>query len=300
MKPAAKRSAVDYVLEKYPVGVTRSCGLLSISRSSYRYQSGRPDDTALRSAIREKAQERKRWGYRRLQVLLQRVGYMDNHKRIYRIYKEEGLQVRKRRRKRARTQRSFELHASDAPNQRWSLDFMHDSTTSGRKLRILNVVDDYTREALWMEVSTSISGQHVTRVLDRLIELRGKPKNLLTDNGPEFAGTALDAWTYKRKINHQFIQPGKPNQNAYVESFNGKVRDECLNEHWWRNIDHARNKIECWREDYNLVRPHSSLNNQTPAAFAEKSRAPLGGQGGINRLATTQPQLEPKHSVLSF
>lgn len=214
---------------------------------------------------------------------------MDNHKRIYRIYKEEGLQVRKRPRKRARTQRSFELQASEGPNQRWSLDFMHDSTSSGRKLRILNIVDDYTREALWMEVSTSISGQHVTRVLDRLIELRGKPKNLLTDNGPEFAGTALDAWTYERKINHQFIQPGKPNQNAYVESFNGKVRDECLNEHWWRNIDHARNKIERWREDYNQVRPHSSLNNKTPAAFAEKSRAPLGGQGGIKRLATTQP-----------
>jgi putative transposase len=248
----------------------------------------------------QKAQQRKRWGYRRLHVLLRRDGHMDNHKRIYRIYKEEGLQVRKRPCKRARTQRSFELQVSEGPNQRWSLDFMHDSTSSGRKLRILNVVDDYTREALWMEVSTSISGQHVTRVLDRLIELRGKPKNLLTDNGPEFAGTALDAWTYERKINHQFIQPGKPNQNAYVESFNGKVRDECLNEHWWRNIDHARNKIERWREDYNQVRPHSSLNNQTPEAFAEKSRAPLGGPGGIKKLATTQIQQEPKSSALSF
>ena len=131
-------------------------------------------------------------------------------------------------------------------------------------------------------------------MLDRLIELRGKPKNLLTDNGPEFAGTALDAWTYERKINHPFIQPGKPNQNAYVESFNGKVRDECLNEHSSRNIDHTRNKIERWREHYNQVRPHSSLNNQTPVAFAEKSRAPLGGQGGIKRLATTLPKPENK------
>jgi len=269
--------AADYLQTDHKIGVTRACGLVQISRSSYRYQSRREDDGDLRTAIREKAQQRKRWGYRRLQVLLQRDGYMDNHKRIHRIYKEEGLQVRKRRRKRARTKRSFELLPSDGPNQRWSMDFMHDSTASGRKLRILNVVDDYTREALWMEVSTSISGQHVARVLDRLIELRGKPKNLLTDNGPEFAGTALDAWTYERKINHQFIQPGKPNQNAYVESFNGKVRDECLNEHWWRNIDHARNKIERWREDYNQVRPHSSLKNQTPNAFAKKSRAPLGG-----------------------
>ena len=136
---------------------------------------------------------------------------MEHHKRIYRIYKEEGLQVRKRPRKRARTQRSFELQVSEGPNQRWSLDFMHDSTSSGRKLRILNVVDDYTREALWMEVSASISGQHIIRAMKRLIELRGKPKNLLTDYGPEFSGTTLSAWTYERKINHQFIQPSKPN-----------------------------------------------------------------------------------------
>ena len=154
MKPAARRVAADYLQADYHVGVTRACGLVQISRSSYSYQSCREDDGALRTALREKAQQRKRWGYRRLQVLLQRDGHMDNHKRIYRIYQEEGLQVRKRRRKRARTQRSFELLASEGPNQRWSLDFMHDSTSSGRKLRILNVVDDYTREALWMEVST--------------------------------------------------------------------------------------------------------------------------------------------------
>ncbi len=225
MKPAARRVAADYLQSDYDVGVTRACGLIGISRSSYRYQSCRGDDAPLRTAIRQKAQERKRWGYRRLQVLLQRDGYMDNHKRIYRIYREEGLQVRKRRRKRARSKRSFELLPSSGANQRWSMDFMHDSTASGRKLRILNVVDDYTREALWMEVTSSISGQYVTRVLDRIIELRGKPECLLTDNGPEFAGAALDAWTYERKIKHQFIQPGKPNQNAYVESFNGKVRD---------------------------------------------------------------------------
>tara|TARA_B110000008_G_scaffold29604_1_gene26497 strand:+ start:432 stop:1214 length:783 start_codon:yes stop_codon:yes gene_type:complete len=260
VKPADSRVAANYLQADHGIGATRACGLVQISRSCYRYKSRRPDDSTLRGALRQKAQQRKR----------------------------------------ARTQRSFELQVSEGPNQRWSLDFMHDSTSSGRKLRILNVVDDYTREALWMEVSTSISGQHVTRVLDRLIELRGKPKNLLTDNGPEFAGTALDAWTYERKINHQFIQPGKPNQNAYVESFNGKVRDEYLNEHWWRNIDHARNKIERWREDYNQVRPHSSLNNQTPEAFAEKSRATLGGQGGIKRLATTQIQRKAKPSVFSF
>ncbi len=240
--------------------------------------------------MREKAQQRKRWGYRRLQVLLRREGHMDDHKRIYRIYCEEGLQVRKRRRKRARTQRSFELQAGEGRNRRWSMDFMHDSTASGRKLRILNVVDDHTREAIWMEVGTSISGKHVTRILDRL----------LTDNGPEFAGTALAAWTYANKIEHHFIHPGKPNQNAYVEIFNGKVRDECLNEHWWRNIDHARNKIERRRRDYNQVRLHSSLKKQTPEAFAQKSRAPLGGQEPANRLAILNPQPKPTFAVLSF
>lgn len=293
MKPADRRVAAKYLQTDYEVGVTRACGLIEMSRSNYHYQSCRGDDSRLRQAIRHKAQQRKRWGYRRLQVLLQRDGYRDNHKRIYRIYREEGLQVRKRRRKRVRTKRSFELQASERANQRWSIDFMHDSTASGRKLRILNIVDDYTREAIWMEVSTSISGAQVTRVLDQLIELRGKPESLLSDNGPEFTGKVLDAWTYEQKINHQFIQPGKPNQNAYVESFNGKVRDECLNEHWWRTVDHARDEIENWREDYNTVRPHSSLNNQTPEAFAKKSRAPLGEQGDINRLAINKPKQQP-------
>ena len=130
-------------------------------------------------------------------------------------------------------------------------------------------------------------------MLDQLIELRGKPESLLPDNGPEFAGSILDSWTYERNIDHQFIEPGKPNQNAYVESFNSKGRDECLNEHWWRTVDHARNEIEDWRNDYNTVRPQSSLNNQTPEAFAEKSRAPLGGQLGNNRLATTKPKQQP-------
>lgn len=215
---------------------------------------------------------------------------MDNHKRIYRLYTEEGLQVRRRKRKRQRCQRSFELKPSTGPNERWSMDFMHDSTRSGRTFRLLNIVDDYTREAIWMEVDTSISGQRVTRVLDQLVELRGKPKVLLTDNGPEFAGTALDAWSYANKIDHQFIKPGKPNQNAYVESFNGKVRDECLNEHWWRDLDHARKEIETWRNDYNSIRPHSSLKNRTPEEFANSAGAPLGGHRPLNRLATLPKQ----------
>lgn len=288
MKPAARRAAVDHLIEHYRVGLTRSCGLMSISRSSYAYQSCRPDDRELRDAIRQKAAERKRWGYRRLQTLLHRDGQIANHKRIYRIYCEEGLQVRKRKRKRARTQRSFELNPSSAVNERWSIDFMHDSTVSGRKIRLLNIVDDYTREAIWMEVATSISGAYVSRVLDQLVDLRGKPKSLLTDNGPEFAGAVLDAWTYENGIEHHFIKPGKPNQNAYVESFNGRVRDECLNEHWWRNIDHAKEVIENWRIDYNEVRPHSSLNKSTPAEFAKSAAPPMGGCGIQSNLPINQ------------
>lgn len=287
MKPAARRVAVDHLIDHFDVGLTRSCGLIGISRSCYGYESRRPSDCALREAIRVKSQERKRWGYRRLQVLLEREGFSDNHKRIYRIYCEEGLQVRKRKRKRVRTQRSFELQPSCGPNQRWSLDFMHDSTQSGRNIRLLNIVDDYTREAIWMEVATSISGAYVRRVLDQLVELRGKPKSLLTDNGPESAGSALDAWTYANSIEHHFIQPGKPNQNAYVESFNGRVRDECLNEHWWRNIEHARREVESWRIDYNEVRPHSSLKKLTPSEFAKSAAPPMGGIEGQTSLINT-------------
>lgn len=288
MKPASKRVAVAHLQQSYAVGLTRSCRLLNISRSSYGYQSSLRDDEPLRTAIRTKAAERKRWGYRRLQTLLERDGQFANHKRIYRIYCEEGLQVRKRKRKRARSGRSYELNASKERNERWSMDFMHDSTASGRKIRLLNIVDDYTREAIWMEVATSISGAYVSRVLDQLIELRGKPESLLTDNGPEFAGAVLDAWTYKNGIKHNFIKPGKPNQNAYVESFNGRVRDECLNEHWWRNIGHAKETIENWRIDYNEVRPHSSLNKLTPAEFAKSAAPPMGGCAIQSNLQTNQ------------
>lgn len=204
-------------------------------------------------------------------ILLSREGCHDNHKRVYRVYAEEGLQVRRRKRKRARGQRSFQLAASHKPNQRWSMDFMHDSTVSGQRIRVLNIVDDHTREAIWMEVGTSISGKHVTRVLDSLVELRGKPESLLTDNGPEFTGKELDSWCYANQVTQHFIEPGKPNQNAYVESFNGKFRDECLNEHWWQNLHHARVEIEGWRVDYNEVRPHSSLGYLTPSTFAERA-----------------------------
>jgi len=251
---------------------------MTVAASSYYYRpcKGR-DDVPLREALRRHAAERRRWGYRRLTVLLRRDGYTDNHKRIHRLYREEGLQVRQRRRRKQRLPRgTARPESSTAPNQRWSLDFVHDRLVNGRSLRMLTIVDDYTRECLWIETDTSLSGHRVVRVLDWLVELRGRPQSLLTDNGPEFAGLALDRWAHERQVSHRFIAPGKPTQNAHVESFNGKLRDECLNEHEFLSLSHARELLEAFREDYNHQRPHSSLDKMTPAEFARRA-SPHGG-----------------------
>jgi putative transposase len=242
------------------------------------YKPQPKDDGALREALRAKARERKRWGYRRLIVLLRRDGWADNHKRIERIYREEGLQVPKRRKRKTAYKRKEKPVLPAGVNDRWSMDFVHDATAQGRKIRMLNIVDDYTRECLWIETDTSLNGERVKRVLDCLIDLRGKPERLVMDNGPEFRGLVLDQWSYETGIPLDFIEPGKPQQNGYVESFNGKFRDECLNEHWFSNVAEARDIIEEWRVDYNEVRPHSSLNDKTPAEFA--ARLPLGGEEG--------------------
>jgi putative transposase len=251
---------------------------MTLAASSYYYRprAGR-DDRSLREALRRHAADRRHWGYRRLTVLLRRDGYTDNHKRIHRLYCEERLQVRRRRRRKQRLPRgTARPESSTAPNQRWSLDFVHDRLVSGRSLRMLTIVDDYTRECLWIEADTSLSGHRVVRVLDWLCELRGRPQSLLTDNGPEFAGLALDRWAHERQVTHRFIAPGKPTQNAHLESFNGKLRDECLNEHEFLSLSHARELLEAFREDYNHQRPHSSLGKMTPAQFARHT-SPHGG-----------------------
>ena len=250
------------------MSVRLSCGLIGMSRSSYSYESTKADDSELGALLSQKALERKRWGYRRLKTLLERDGHYDNHKRVFRIYQNEGLQVRKRKRKRHRIERKHEPVVTQKPNDRWSMDFVHDSTSTGLRLRMLTVVDDHTRECLWIELDRSISGHRVCRILDNLVELRGKPKCIHSDNGPEFAGVALDQWSYRNEVKHTFIQPGKPQQNCYVESFNGRLRDECLNEHWFESIIHAQQIVEDWRVDYNEVRPHSSLNRLTPQQYA--------------------------------
>jgi putative transposase len=249
---------------------------MKLSRSSYYYESSPQDEEALRQALREKAAQRRRFGYRRLHVLLRREGWNDNHKRVYRVYRELGLQVKRRSRKHAAKWRGEKPVVAQRPNQRWSLDFMSDQLADGRRFRLLNVVDDFTRECLAVEVDTSLSGQRVARVLEQLCVMRGVPEQLVSDNGPEFISRAVDNWAYQRGVKWQHIEPGKPVQNAYVESFNGKMRDECLNEHWFERVPHARQIIQDWRWDYNEVRPHSSLANRTPREFARAAAAPSG------------------------
>ena len=246
----------------------RACRLLGMSRSSCRYQPQGRNEEALRGRLQELAAERRRFGYRRLAVLLRREGWAVNHKRVYRLYQQEHLQVRKRLRKRPASLERVPLALPGSPNERWSMDFMTDSLATGRHFRTLNIVDDYTRECVRIEVDTSLGGERVARVLEELREQRGGPKVIVVDHGPEFTSQALDRWAYQRGVKLHFIAPGKPEQNAYVESFNGKFRDECLNQHWFGDLEEAREEIETWRQDYNQRRPHSALGYRTPEEFA--------------------------------
>jgi putative transposase len=244
---------------------------MQMTESSYRYRSCRSDE-ALRARLMAAAREKPRWGYRRLQIVLDRTGEHVNHKRIYRVYREAGLTIRRRARKRL-LRAGAPRPALDGPNQEWALDFVHDSAESGRKFRALSVVDPYTRECLALEVDTSMGSHRVTRVLERVMSERGKPMTLRCDNGPEFTSRHFLAWCAERKIELVHIEPGKPVQNAHVESFHGKLRDECLNASWFQNLWDARNKIAAWRKEYNEERPHSSLGYETPSAFAHRMAA---------------------------
>ncbi|MEM9478100.1 MAG: IS3 family transposase [Verrucomicrobiota bacterium] len=269
VKPAAKREAVKELQKSFEVSLRRACGLMRLSISSYYYRGGSArDDGPLRVALREGASRRRRWGYRMLTDMLRRQGFEDNHKRIYRIYREEGLQVPVRKRHKKGRWRGEKPVSPTGPNQRWSMDFMSDQLANGRRIRTLNIIDDFTRECLAIEVDTSINGNRVCRVLDRLVAERGRPEKILTDNGPEFTGKALDRWAYEHCVEQQFIQPGKPVQKCFVESFNGTCRDECLNEHWFLSLEDAREIIDLWREDYNRIRSHSSLGRISPREYA--------------------------------
>ena len=268
VSPQAKRVAVTMLMTERDFGVTRACGLVGISRSLYRYRSRRPDSAPLRARIEEIAAVKRRYGYRRVYLRLRREGWQVNRKRVYRLYREAGLAVRRRKRKRIGVFERKPLPKPTAANVSWSMDFVADGLIGGRRLRCLTIVDDCTRECLAIEVDTSLPGLRVQAVLDRLADTRGLPQSITVDNGPEFDGKVLDQWAYRTGVQLSFIRPGKPNENAYIESFNGKFRDECLNEHWFISLAHARSIIEAWRIEYNTERPHSSLGNRTPHEFA--------------------------------
>lgn len=223
----------------------------------------------MRKRLRELAEQRKRFGSPRLHILLQREGLVINHKRTERIYREEGLALRRKRRRKGAAGARAVMPSAQRPNEHWSMDFVSDSIVTGRRFRALTVVDNYSRECPVIEVDTSLGGARVVSVLERLTDTRGLPTVITVDNGPEFVGKALDEWAYRKGVKLNFIRPGKPIENAFAESFNGRLRDECLNTNWFINLKQAREVIEDWREDYNQVRPHSSLNNLTPAEYAK-------------------------------
>jgi putative transposase len=269
---------VHRVQERWDLSERRACRLIGIHRSVARYQRLGNDTLGLRQRLCTLAAERRRFGYRRLWVLLRREGFEVNHKRVYRLYREEGLAVRRRKRKGLTSVARIPRPTPERPNQRWLMDFVSDALANGRRIRVLTVIDDFTRESLATEVDTSLPGLRVTQVLDRLVAGRGLPELITVDNGPEFAGRALDTWAYAHGVQLHFIDPGKPVQNAYIESFNGRLRDECLNEHWFMSLPASRSIVEAWRDDSNTVRPHSALGNRTPEEFAEQMarKTPVG------------------------
>jgi putative transposase len=268
--PDAKRDAVVHAMQEHGVSQRRACEALSVDRSSMRYRSVRPDDASIREAMKKVASERRRFGYRRIHVMLERQGIIMNLKKLRRLYREEKLTVRKRggRKRALGTRRPLALPSR--PNERWSLDFVSDAFTDGRRFRVLAVVDDFTRECLCLVADTSLSGARLARELDDLISRRIKPKTIVSDNGTEMTSMAILKWCQQTHIEWHYIAPGKPMQNGFVESFNGSFRDECLNETLFSSLTQARAAIATWKEDYNRNRPHSSLGNITPNEFATK------------------------------
>ena len=266
--PGARREAVAYLRAEHAVSERRACLVVAAERATIRYRHRRGDDAEVRTKLRELAAERRRFGYRRLHVLLRREGIRINHKKLRRLYALERLQVRRRGgRKRAVGTRA-PMTLPQGPNQRWSLDFVSDTLTDGRRFRILAVVDDFTRACLCLVADTSLSGKRVARELDAIIARRGTPLMVVSDNGTEFTSLAILGWSSDRKVAWPYIAPGKPRQNAFVESFNGRLRDECLNETLFTSLTHARSELAAWQRDYNEVRPHSALGGLSPATFS--------------------------------
>jgi len=267
--PSVRRIVVTEAREAAQISERRACRFTGFPISTQRYRPRRPLENDLRQRLKELAEKRPRWGYRRLYILLKREGCMRNRKLIQRLYREEGLSVRKRRRRKMAAALRSPMAIPSRSNERWSIDFVRDTLADGRVFRGFTVVDDFTRECPAIEVDHSLPGERVARTLDRLSKERGLPKTIVCDNGPEFQGQALDFWAHRHGVAISFIQPGKPVQNAFIESFNGRLRDECLNESYFTSLSDAHLTIEAWRKDYNETRPHSSLGDLTPAEFAK-------------------------------
>jgi len=273
LTPHAKRVAVAEMQAETAISERRACQLVGLARSTLRYEARRSlEDDELQARIIELAQERRRFGYRRIHALLRREGIEINHKRTYGLYREASLAVRKRKRRQGVAVPREPLTLPEERNAVWSMDFIFDALSTGRRLKVLAIVDDCTEELVDLVTDSSISGQYVCRVLDRAARFRGYPQAIRTDQGPEFTGKALDQWAFQHGVELKLIQAGKPTQNAFVESFNGKLRDECLNEHWFHSLDHAGAILRQWRQDYNEHRPHSMLGYKTPAEAAEELR----------------------------
>jgi putative transposase len=266
--PAAKREAVAHLEASLEVSERRACSIIAADRSAVRYLSRRPDDAALRARLRELADLRRRFGYRRLHVLLRGEGWTVNRKKTQRLYREEGLAVRRRRSRRRIAVARTPIPRPEGPNRRWSTDFVHDQLACGRRFRVLTIIDDVTKECLAAVPDTSLTGKRVVREMGALIARRGRPDVIVSDNGTEFTSSAVLGFAQAAKLDWRYIAPGKPTENAFAESFQGRMRDECLNEHLFFSMNHARAVIAGWVEDFNTARPHSAIGYMTPAAYA--------------------------------
>lgn len=262
---------VEYLRAGYEISIRQACGALRFRRSTYYYESHRDPQWALRIRLRDLAQQHITYGSRRLHVLLRREGWRINYKRVYRLYVEEGLTLRRRKPRRRRSvMPRVQAPSPTAANQLWSMDFVHDELGWGQRFRILTLVDHFSRESPALAVGVSMTGRRVVEVLRRLAVQRGLPDVIRVDHGTEFTSKALDQWAYESGVKLDFTRPGKPVDNAFIESFNASLRKECLNAHWFASLDEAKGKIEQWRIEYNRVRPHSALGNLAPRAFAEQ------------------------------
>jgi len=299
VRPAAKREAVALLKSMFEMSERRACTVIAADRKMVRYRSRRPADTGLRARLRELANQRRRFGYRRLFILLRREGEPSGINRIYRLYREEGLMVRKRRGRRKALGTRAPILVEARANARWSLDFVHDQLANGRRFRILNIVDDVTRECLAAVPDVSISGIRVARELSAIVATRGKPGLIVSDNGTELTSNAILSWSAEMNVEWHYIMPGKPMQNGYAESFNGRMRDELLNESLFLGLADARKAISAWVADYNNSRPHSSLAYRTPAAFAAHLTA-TGPRAALLDGSALRPVAQPAPEGVSI